>query len=172
MPVYALGADEPAIDGSAWVHPEAVLIGRVTVGPAASVWPSAVLRGDFGAIAIGTRTSVQDGTVIHAGPDYPTVVGAECVIGHNVHLEGCTIEDDCLIGSAATVLPHAVVGQSAVVAAGALIIPGTDVPPRALAIGVPAEIRPDAVEERRYAEGVQRYVDMARRYASELREVQ
>ena len=106
--IYALGDVIPDIDPTAYVHPEAVVIGDVRLGPEASVWPCAVLRGDPGGIVVGARTSVQDGTVVHTTPIDPTRIGAECVIGHNVHLEGCTIEDRCLIGLGAILLAIAV----------------------------------------------------------------
>ena len=92
MPIYQLGDLVPVIHPEAYIHPEAVLIGDVTVGSEATVWPGAVLRGDYGTIVIGARSSVQDGTVIHAGPGFPTIVGDGCVIGHLAHLEGCTME--------------------------------------------------------------------------------
>ena len=98
MPVYSLGDRTPKIHPNAYLHPSAVIIGDVTIGPEASVWPCAVLRGDYGRIEIGARTSVQDGSVIHATEEFSTTVGSDCVIGHLVHLEGCTVEDECLIG--------------------------------------------------------------------------
>ena len=91
MPIYALGSCEPDIHETAFVHPDAVVIGRVRIGPEASVWPCAVLRGDHGRIEVGARTSVQDGTVVHCTHDWPTLIGAECVVGHNAHLEGCVV---------------------------------------------------------------------------------
>ena len=123
VPIYALGEFEPDIVGSAFVHPDAVVIGRVRIGPEASVWPGAVLRGDHGRIDIGPRTSVQDGTVIHCTEDYPTLIGAECVVGHNAHLEGCVVEDRCLIGSGSITLNRARVGTGAIVAAAASASP-------------------------------------------------
>ena len=113
MPVYALGAEVPEIHSDAYVHPDAVVIGRVRIGADASVWPTAVLRGDDGAIVVGPRTSVQDGTIVHATGRHDTVIGAECVVGHNAHLEGCTIEDRCLVGSGSVVLHRAVVRSGA-----------------------------------------------------------
>ena len=104
MPIYALGDDEPDIHPTAFVHPDAVVIGRVRIGAEASVWPCAVLRGDHGTIEVGARTSVQDGTVVHTNVDWPTLIGADCVVGHNVHVEGCSIGDRCLIGSGSIVL--------------------------------------------------------------------
>lgn len=171
MAVYALGDDVPEIDAGAYVHPEAVVVGRVRIGAEASVWPTAVLRGDFGDIVVGPRSSVQDGTVVHAGRDYPTVVGTGCVIGHNVYLEGCRVDDGALVGSMASVLPYAVLGRGCVVAAGAVVTRGTEVPPQALALGVPARIVEGGAAEHDYAAGVQRYVDNAKRWARELRRI-
>ncbi|HUV48462.1 MAG TPA: gamma carbonic anhydrase family protein, partial [Actinomycetes bacterium] len=82
MAVYALGERTPSIDPDAFVHPEAVVIGAVSIGPEATIWPGAVLRGDYGTISVGARTSVQDGAVIHATAELSTVIGDECVIGH------------------------------------------------------------------------------------------
>jgi carbonic anhydrase/acetyltransferase-like protein (isoleucine patch superfamily) len=171
MPIYAVGDQVPEIDPSAWVHPEAVVMGSVTLGPEVNVWPCAVLRGDFGPIEIGARTSVQDGTVIHAGPAYATVVGRECVIGHAVYLEGCRLEDEVLVGSNACVLPRSVIGRGAVIAAGAVVVSETVVPPHALARGVPARVSEDAIEAGRWSAGVQRYVDNAARFRREMRRI-
>lgn len=142
MPIYRLGDLEPTIDPEAFVHPDAVVIGNVTVGPESTIWPGAVLRGDHGTITIGARSSVQDGTVIHCGPGFPTTVGDGCVIGHLAHLEGCTIEDDSLVGSGSVVLHHAVVGTGATVGANAVVPNRMVVPAGALAVGVPAQLRP------------------------------
>jgi carbonic anhydrase/acetyltransferase-like protein (isoleucine patch superfamily) len=141
MAIYELDGVGPRIDPEAYIHPDAVIIGDVSVGAEATVWPNAVLRGDYGVISIGARTSVQDGTVIHAGPGFPTVVGQGCVIGHLAHLEGCLLEDDSLVGSGSVVLHHAVVGRGATVGANAVVPNRMEVPPGALAIGVPAIIR-------------------------------
>ena len=169
MPIYALGEFEPDIADSAFVHPDAVVIGQVRIGPEASVWPGAVLRGDHGRIEIGARTSVQDGTVIHCTEHYPTLIGAECVVGHNAHLEGCVVEDRCLIGSGSVTLNRARVGTGAIVAAAALIPEGFEVPPHALAAGVPATIRRTGVSGDWVDGAVKQYVSSARRYRSELR---
>ena len=104
MAVYALGDRVPTISPEAYVHPDATVIGDVTIGAGSTVWPGAVLRGDYGTIVVGERTSVQDGTVVHATADKATRIGDDCVIGHIAHLEGCTIEDRCLIGSGSIVL--------------------------------------------------------------------
>ena len=169
MPIYALGEYAPDIDPAAFVHPDAVVIGRVRIGPEASVWPGAVLRGDHGRIEIGARTSVQDGTVIHCTHDWPTLIGAECVVGHLAHLEGCVVADRCLIGSGSVTLNRARVGTGAIVAAAALIPEGFEVPPGALAAGVPATIKRTGVSGDWVDGAVQQYVSSARRYRAELR---
>jgi carbonic anhydrase/acetyltransferase-like protein (isoleucine patch superfamily) len=169
VPIYALGEFEPDIADSAFVHPDAVVIGQVRIGPDASVWPGAVLRGDHGRIEIGPRTSVQDGTVIHCTEDYPTLIGAECVVGHNAHLEGCVVEDRCLIGSGSITLNRARVGTGAIVAASALVPEGFEVPPGALVAGIPARIKKTAVSGDAAARAVKTYVESARRYRAGLR---
>jgi carbonic anhydrase/acetyltransferase-like protein (isoleucine patch superfamily) len=169
MAVYALGEREPMIDSRAYVHPDAVVIGAVRLGPGASVWPAAVLRGDYGAISVGASTSIQDGVVVHATEDLATTIGARCVVGHLAHLEGCVVEDDCLVGSGAVVLHRAIVRTGALVAAGAVVSPGLEVPSAAMALGVPARIRPDAVTPGSFAPSVTRYEENARRYRAELR---
>jgi len=169
MAVYALGDRTPSIDPRAFVHPDAVVIGAVTLGAQASVWPGAVLRGDYGQIHVGARTSVQDGTVVHATAALSTRIGADCVVGHLAHLEGCTVEDGCLIGSGSVVLHRAVIRTGALVGAGAVVPNDTEVPSRAMALGVPARIRPDAVPEGSFAAAVALYVANATRYAGDLR---
>jgi carbonic anhydrase/acetyltransferase-like protein (isoleucine patch superfamily) len=118
-----------------------VVIGDVTIGAESTIWPGAVLRGDYGTITVGARTSVQDGSVIHATAEFPTTIGDGCVIGHLVHLEGCLLENDTLVGSGSVVLHRAVVRQGATVGANAVVIADMTVPPGALAVGVPAVIK-------------------------------
>jgi carbonic anhydrase/acetyltransferase-like protein (isoleucine patch superfamily) len=173
LPIYALADLVPEIDPAAYVHPDAVVIGAVQLGPAASVWPGAVLRGDHGMIRVGARTSVQDGTIIHTTRRWPTVVGADCVVGHRVHLEGCEIEDGCLIGSGSLVLNRARIGTGAVVAAAALVREDMNVPPGALAAGVPARIREGAGLRQRdwIVQAVQAYLELAHQHRNDTRRV-
>jgi carbonic anhydrase/acetyltransferase-like protein (isoleucine patch superfamily) len=166
---YALGERTPSIDASAFVHPDAVIIGAVTVGPQATVWPGAVLRGDYGEISVGARTSIQDGAVIHATAELPTRVGADCTVGHLAHLEGCTIEDGSLVGSGSVVLHRAVVRSGALVGAGAVVPNDMEVPERAMALGVPAKVKPDAVPEGVLQLSADLYVENGERYRRELR---
>lgn len=171
MALYAFEDHEPIVDPSAYVHPDAVLIGAVTIGARASVWPTAVLRADFGRIEIGARTSIQDGSVLHTTEEWPTVVGADCVVGHNAHLEGCVIEDGCLVGSGSVVLNRAVVRSGSVVGAAALVPEGAEVPSGHLALGVPARPRPaDAAKiKEMIAFGVDEYLSVSERYRRGLR---
>ncbi|MFM7537197.1 MAG: gamma carbonic anhydrase family protein [Acidimicrobiales bacterium] len=171
MPVYALGELEPVVHPSAFVHPDAVLIGAVTIGPESSVWPCAVLRGDNSPITIGARTSVQDGCVVHTTEELPTVVGDDCVIGHLVHLEGCTIRDRVLIGVGAVVLHRVVVHPGAVVASNAVVLNDVVVPAGALALGVPAKVREGAADPALAADGAANYVARTARYRRELRRI-
>jgi len=114
---------------------------------------------------------VQDGTVIHAGPGFPTVVGDGCVIGHLAHLEGCTMEDDSLVGSGSVVLHWAVVGTGATVGANAVVANRMAVPPGALAIGVPAQIRPDKSNLEMIRLSADEYVANGHRYRESLERI-
>jgi carbonic anhydrase/acetyltransferase-like protein (isoleucine patch superfamily) len=170
LTVWALGEVEPDIHPTAFVHPQATVIGAVRLAEHASVWPGAVLRADYGRIEVGARTSIQDGTVVHTTADWPTIVGAGCVVGHNAHLEGCLVEDGCLIGSGSVVLNRAVVHSSSVVAAAALVPEDFVVPSGQLALGVPARLRPAGAEVVAWIAGaVAQYVENAARYRNELR---
>ena len=169
MAVYALGEKVPSIHPTAFVHPDAVVIGDVRIGAESSIWPGAVLRADYGTITIGSQTSIQDGTVIHCTAQDATVIGDRCTVGHNVHIEGARVHDDCLIGSGSTVLNGSELGPCALVGASALVPMRKVVPPHARALGVPCTITENAVPEVPDAQGVANYVANARRYLSELR---
>jgi carbonic anhydrase/acetyltransferase-like protein (isoleucine patch superfamily) len=170
--VYALGDRVPEIHPGAYVHPDAVVIGDVRIGDGSTVWPGAVLRGDYGTIVVGERTSIQDGTVVHAVSEFPTLIGSDCVVGHIAHLEGCVIHDGALVGSGSVVLHHAHVHEGATVAAGAVVRNNMEVPANALAVGVPATIKPEASDARAIAAGAALYVWNGQRYKTELREIQ
>lgn len=169
MPVYALGEKVPVIDPTAFVHPDAVVIGDVRIGAESSIWPTAVLRGDHGSIVIGAQTSIQDGTVIHCTSELDTTVGDRCVVGHNAHLEGCAIGDDSLVGSGSVVLHGVHVGPHALVGAGAVVSPGTKVPSGARALGVPARITEGVIDEGAFAASVSVYVHNSHWYRKDLR---
>jgi carbonic anhydrase/acetyltransferase-like protein (isoleucine patch superfamily) len=169
--LYALGDMQPTIDPTAFIHPDAVIIGNVTIGAESSVWPNAVLRGDHGFITVGARTSIQDGTVIHCTPPCPTIIGDDCVIGHLVHLEGCTIENFALVGSNSTVLHNAIVRTGSLVGANALVPGGKEVPTGAQALGVPCKIKPDSVTDDMISNGRDAYVFNAAWYRKDLRRI-
>ncbi|MFV0316036.1 MAG: gamma carbonic anhydrase family protein [Microthrixaceae bacterium] len=169
MAIYALGDQVPDIHPDAYVHPDAVVIGSVTIGAGSSVWPTAVLRGDDGEIIVGEETSVQDGSILHTTPMWPTTLGDRVTVGHNAHLEACIIEDRALVGSGSIVLHKARVGREAIVGAGAFVGNNKVVPPLALALGVPATITPDAVTPGHFDYGVDSYVQRAVRFREELR---
>jgi carbonic anhydrase/acetyltransferase-like protein (isoleucine patch superfamily) len=169
--IYALGDAAPDIDPSAYVHPDAVVIGRVTIGPESSIWPCAVLRGDDGDITIGARTSIQDGSVVHCTPFLATVVGDDCVVGHIVHLEGCTIENGALVGNGSIVLHRAVVGSGAVVGSNAVVTAGMEIPPGRMALGIPARLRDGTVDPDMIALARDSYVARSHRFRKELRRI-
>ena len=170
VPIYTLEDGwEPEIHADAFVHPEAVLIGRVVLGANSSVWPGAVIRADDNTITIGERSSVQDGAVLHCTFEFPTVVGNDCTVGHNAHLEGCTMEDASLAGSGSVILQGTVVSSGALVGANALVAGGKTIPPNAMALGVPAKIREDAHSVELNLLNSQSYVERSERYRQFMR---
>ena len=169
MAIYALGDAEPSIASDAFVHPDATVIGAVTIGSQSSIWPGAVLRGDGGEIVIGARTSVQDNSVLHTTPEWPTIVGDDCVLGHLIHLEGCTIENQVLIGNGSMVLHRCVIRTGSTVAANAVVLNDTEVPSGAIAVGTPATIKEGRARPEDIALASQEYVRRAATYRTELR---
>lgn len=173
MPLYALGDIEPDIHPDAYVHPDAVVIGNVTIGAESTVWPTAVLRGDDGHIVVGARSSVQDGSIVHCTATQPTIIGDEVTVGHNVHIEGATIGDGALISSGSVVLNGSAVGAGAVVAAGAVVSPNAQIPPRTMALGIPARVREGyEVPDGAFAYAVRSYVERGKRFRTELRRLE
>ena len=170
MAIYALGDREPNIDPTAYVHPDATVIGEVTIGAESTIWPQAVLRADYGPITVGARTSIQDGSVIHSTIGMPTIIGDDCVIGHLVHMECCTIESRSLVGSGSIVLHRAIVRSEALVGANAVVPNDMEVPSRSMALGVPAKLKLDAVDPATMiVPGALQYVHNGRQYRELLR---
>ena len=169
MPIYALGDSKPNIHPDAFVHPDATVIGNVTIGAETTIWPQAVLRGDYGEIHIGERTSIQDGTVVHCTAVLPTIVGDDCVVGHLAHLECCIVENGSLVGSNSVVLHRAIVRSGALVAGSAFVPNGMEIPSGAMAMGVPAKLKFDAVDPASIAEMAKGYVENGYRYRTEMR---
>jgi carbonic anhydrase/acetyltransferase-like protein (isoleucine patch superfamily) len=145
--ILPFGENSPTVPDSAWVAPNATIVGAVTLGQRASVFYGAVLRGDMDAISIGDDTNLQDNVTMHVDTGKPATIGARVSVGHGAILHGCTVEDDCLIGMGATVLNGAVVGTGSLVAAGTVVLEGTVIPPRSLVAGVPGKVRRDITDE-------------------------
>ena len=135
----------PQIAPSAFISEAAYVVGDVTIGEGSSVWPSAVIRADFASIRIGRNTHIEDNSTLHQGD--PIEIGDNVTIGHNVVVHCSRIGDDTLIGNHATLLDGAEIGNNCVVAAGAVLRPGTKVPNRSFIVGVPAEVRPITEEQ-------------------------
>jgi carbonic anhydrase/acetyltransferase-like protein (isoleucine patch superfamily) len=170
MPIQRLGDLTPRIADSAWVHPTATIIGDVELGAHSSVWPGAVLRGDFAPIRIGAGTIVEDGVVIHCWST-GTFIGDECVFGHMAFAEGAVVEDGCLVAVKAALLPGSILRERSVAAAGAVLVGGLEVPTGMRAQGVPATLVPARDITAELAAGRSRYVELARRYEQELEDV-
>ena len=171
--IAPFGGRTPVVPSSAFVAPTAVVVGDVVLGEEASVWYGAVLRGDVRPIAIGARTNILDGCILHTTTGRsPLTVGREVTAGHRAILHGATIGDRCLIGMGAIVLDDAEIGEESLIAAGCLVLEGTVVPPRSFVAGVPGVLRgpiPSAIL-RQLRESAGHYVKLAREHAA-LRDV-
>ena len=138
----------PKIAGDVFVAPTATVIGDVEIGAESGIWFGVVLRGDVNRIRIGTRTNLQDGTIVHVTRElHPTIIGSNVTVGHGVKLHGCSIADGCLVGIGAIVLDGVQVGAQSLVAAGSLLAPGMVVPPRSLVVGSPARVKRSLTDE-------------------------
>jgi len=138
---------EPVIHDTAWVAPNATIIGRVTLAERSSVFYGTVLRADRDEIVLGAGSNLQDNVTVHCDPGSPVRIGSGVSVGHAAVLHGCIVEDDCLIGMGATVLNRAVIGTGSLVAAGAVVLEDTIIPPRSLVAGVPAKVRRELTDE-------------------------
>jgi phenylacetic acid degradation protein len=173
LTVYALDGVVPVVDPTAFVHPSAVLIGDVIVGPGCYIGPAACLRGDFGHIEIRAGANIQDTCVLHGYPGLGTIVEEDGHVGHGAVLHGCRVERNGLVGMNAVVNDNAVVGDSAIVAAMAFVKAGMVIPPRTIASGVPAKVLRALTDTELAwkAEGTRHYQDLARRSLATMRAV-
>ncbi len=175
MRTYRLASRAPRIADTrrVWIAPGAIVLGDVTLAEDASVWFSAVLRGDTEPISIGPGANIQDGAVLHTDPGFPLRVGARCTVGHRAILHGCTVGEESLIGMGAIVLNGARIGCHCIVGAGALVLEGREIPDNSLVLGMPA--KPVRTLDEAAAEGLrasaERYIANARRYLDSFGEV-
>ncbi len=150
----------------AWVAPNATVIGDVTIGPLASIWFGAVIRGDVEPITIGAGSNIQDLCCLHADPGFPCMIGERVTVGHRAIVHGATIESEVLIGMGAILLNGAHIGQHSIIGAGALIAEGKVIPPRSLVVGTPGRIIRELTDEdiEKIRRGSQHYIDVASQY--------
>ncbi|HOO56690.1 MAG TPA: gamma carbonic anhydrase family protein [bacterium] len=173
MPVYAFEDRVPSIAESAWIFPDAVIIGKVTIGENVYVGSGAVLRGDYGEIIVGAGTAIEEGVLVHARPAGKTVFGKRVTVGHGAMVHNATVNDNAVIGMRATVTDNSEVGEWSIVAEHALVKSRQIIPPRSIAAGVPAKVIGE-VGERHVAMwemAKDLYVDLAGRYPSGLKEI-
>ena len=158
----------PAIDPTAYIAPESVLIGDVRIGPRVSIWPQCVLRGDINYIEIGECSNVQDGTVIHMAENIPVIIGRYVTIGHLAMLHACTVENECLIGMHSTILDGAVVGHNSIIGAHTLVTQGMLIPPGSMVLGVPGKIVRSLSEEEqaKLPQWAENYLEISAAYCS------
>ncbi len=173
LTVYSIDGVVPVVDPTAFVHPSAVLIGDVIIGPGCYIGPAACLRGDFGHIEVRAGANIQDTCVLHGYPGLGTIVEEDGHIGHGAVLHGCRVERNGLVGMNAVVNDNAVVGDSAIVAAMAFVKAGMVIPPRTIASGVPAKVLRALTDTELAwkAEGTRHYQDLARRSLATMRAV-
>lgn len=167
MSISAFGDKIPVFSPTAFVHPDATVIGDVVLEDGANVWPGAVLRGDVERIVLGANASFQDNAVAHADPRYPVTIGADCIVGHGAIVHGAVIGERCLIGMGCTLLNGCEIGAESIVAANALVTQEKKFPPRSLIVGSPARLVREVTDDdiRPRAEFTGRYLRRARRYA-------
>ncbi|MCW2782524.1 MAG: carbonic anhydrase [Marmoricola sp.] len=174
MPLYSFEGTSPTVHPSAFIAANAVLVGDVVVEANASVWYGAILRGDYAQIAVREGANVQDGSVLHAAPDLPCIVGPGATIAHLCVVHSATIGEEALIGNHATVLDGAKIGRRTLVAAGSLVVPGSDFPDEVLVIGSPAKVKgpiAGTASEFWIAANPQAYRDLAQRHLKGVAEV-
>ncbi len=166
--LLALPDSEPSIDGSVFRAPGSVVVGDVQIGPESSVWYNVVIRADVSPVRIGSRTNIQDGSILHADPGFPCVIGDEVTVGHKAIIHGAKVGNGALIGMGAILLNGAEIGEEAIVAAGSVVTEGTVVPPGTLVAGIPAKEKRQLDDDARGmgSRSANGYVRNARRHMS------
>jgi carbonic anhydrase/acetyltransferase-like protein (isoleucine patch superfamily) len=171
MTIYALDGVTPNIDLTAWVAPDANIIGKITLAAEASVWFGATLRGDNERITLGAGSNIQENCVLHTDIGYPLVIGENCTIGHKAMLHGCVIGDGTLIGMGAIILNGAKIGAGCLIGAGALVTEGKEIPPGSMVLGSPGKVvrALDAAARAGLLKSAEGYRANARRFRAGLR---
>jgi carbonic anhydrase/acetyltransferase-like protein (isoleucine patch superfamily) len=171
--IRSFGGVHPQIHESAFVEESAHVIGDVHIGEESSIWFNSVVRGDVYYIRLGNRTNIQDNSVIHVKDgSHATIIEDEVTVGHSVTLHGCYIERGSLIGIGSIILDDVRIGSHSIIAAGALVSPGTIVPPRSLVMGLPAKVKRALTDEEVAGLDVfwKNYVKYSRMYKGELKQ--
>lgn len=158
----------PRIHETAWIAPNATIIGDVEIGPDASVFYGVVLRGDVNAIKIGARTNIQDNCVLHVDGDAPCTLGEDVTVGHMALVHGATVGKGTLVGMKSALLSRSVIGEGSLIAANAVVLEGQEIPAKSLAAGVPAKVRRELSDEQSAAfiPHAGRYVETSKNQAS------
>ena len=167
MPTFALGSKRPRIHGTAVLAPSATIIGDVVIGARTSVWPGAVIRGDYGYIRIGSDCSIQDNVVVHCSAEVPTIIGDGVTVAHSAVIHACQVGDKCLIGVGAIIFDGATIGSRSILGVGSMVLGKGMIPARSVAVGSPAKVIRRATREdlRLLESSYKAYVEMSRRYA-------
>ena len=167
---YRLADSQVDAHPDSWIAPTAAVIGKVRLEAGASVWFSAVLRGDNELIHIGENSNVQDGTVMHTDMGWPLTLGKGVTVGHNAMLHGCTVGDHSLIGIGAVILNGAKIGKHCIIGANTLIAEGKEIPDGSLVVGSPGKVVRELTEQQKsmLEANAAHYVLNARRYAKDL----
>ncbi len=173
MPIYAFEDKRPALSDSAFIAPTAVIVGDVTIGDDCYIGHGAILRGDYGRIVVGASSAIEEGAIVHARPDDETVIGDRVTVGHGAMIHNAQIKDGATIGMRAVISDFSVVGEGALIGEQALVRRHQEIPPRSIAVGIPArvigEVGSGQSDMMVWAKEV--YVDLARRYPRSLREI-
>jgi len=166
MPAYMLGSKKPRIQPTAVLAPNSTIIGDVVIGPRTSIWPGAVIRGDYGYIRIGSDCSIQDNVVIHCSAEDPTIIGDGVTVAHSAVVHACRVGDECLIGVGALIFDGARIGKHSILGVGSTVLGGARIPPRSVAVGAPAKIIRRATDKdvRLIKESYRAYVEMGHSY--------
>ena len=172
--LYRLEDTSPQLEGTGhFIAPNAAVVGNVVLGDGASVWFSAVIRGDNETIRIGARSNIQDGSVLHSDPGSPLTIGDAVTVGHNATVHGCTIGDGTLVGINAVILNGAKIGRNCVIGANSLVPEGMEIPDGSLVMGVPAKVKRElsAEQQELFSHNADHYVNNAVRFDRDLQEL-